>query len=138
MCFVGKYPHAACVLSELLCGMVCRVQMRDAVRGTGQEARLTHIVPLTLTPTLSPSLTPHSPSPLPMHTHLHTPPHLRCRMRPQCFLLLLSCICCLGRWGTVQRGRWMGQGGGGTGEGTGGGGHAHEVGDVRVMRHAIL
>ncbi|GJP39149.1 hypothetical protein CLOM_g1850 [Closterium sp. NIES-68] len=72
MCFVGKYPHAACVLSELLCGMVCRVQMRDAVRGTGQEARLTHIVPLTLTPTLSPSLTPHSPSPPP---HAHSPAH---------------------------------------------------------------
>ncbi|CAI5462033.1 unnamed protein product [Closterium sp. Yama58-4] len=63
--FVCRYPHAACVLSELLCGMVCRVQMRDAVRGTGHETRLTRIAPLPLQHTL------HSPA-LPSHSLPHT------------------------------------------------------------------
>ncbi|CAI5997429.1 unnamed protein product [Closterium sp. NIES-64] len=63
--FTRKYPHAACVLSELLCGMACCVQMRDAVRGTGHETRLTRIVPLPL------SHSPHSPA-LPSHSLSHT------------------------------------------------------------------
>ncbi|CAI5973501.1 unnamed protein product, partial [Closterium sp. NIES-64] len=58
-------PLIACVLSELLCGMACCVQMRDAVRGTGHETRLTRIVPLPL------SHSPHSPA-LPSHSLSHT------------------------------------------------------------------